>query len=201
MKITYLALAAIVLILLIYYLTFRKTGRIETVQRSQDSAPGGAHADTSKAWDVYAKLRSMALEVTPGQIKIPELGNDSSVYGMVMDWSMGQGTVTFVFMATGDASLYTSTGGGMIGGGTHEKVSVATRSLVAHASAFLDQAKRTDETPLPGKDGACLYFLTRNGRYLARESMKRFEDRSSSLITLFDEANEVITELRLVQQK
>lgn len=47
------------------------------------------------------------------------------VFGVIMDTTFASGTVTLVALADGTASLYASTGGGVIGGGAHERVAVA----------------------------------------------------------------------------
>jgi hypothetical protein len=46
-----------------------------------------------------------------------------------MDWSMDNGTATLVAYDDGTTSLYTSTGGGVIGAGSHGEVRDAAEAF------------------------------------------------------------------------
>ncbi len=51
-----------------------------------------------------------------------QLENDNDIYGLVMDWNMGDAIVTVISFKTGDASVYLTTGQAFIGGYAHETV-------------------------------------------------------------------------------
>jgi len=118
------------------------------------------------------------------------------VYGVIMDWGMPDAIATIVSYQTGDASLYLSSGGGVIGGGKHENVSVAAKELVKLGQKFLNDAVKTETTTLPKTDSINFYLLTNKGVYVGIEEFKNLESRSSKWVALFDEANKVLTELR-----
>jgi len=59
-----------------------------------------------------------------------------------MDWDLGDGIATFISFSTGDASMYLSSGGGLIGGGHHENVSVAAKTFVDKAQQYLDKTTK-----------------------------------------------------------
>lgn len=108
--------------------------------------------------------------------------------------------VTTVAYQTGDASLYLSSGGGVIGGGQHQNVNSAAKQWVTLAQTFLDKTTKTETTPLPGEDVVKFYLLTNKGVYVGQEQMKNLENNSSSWFKLFEEANSVLTALREVSR-
>jgi len=71
--------------------------------------------ETKVADNPYLDLRTQAINVTPDQLQL-QLDNDKDIYGIVMDWNMGDAIVTVVSFKTGDASVYLSTGQAFIGG-------------------------------------------------------------------------------------
>jgi len=147
----------------------------------------------------YIGLRQMALEATSEQLGLTSLSNNE-VYGVVMDWDLGNGIMTLITYQTGDASMYLSTGGGVIGGGQHESVSNASKQFVKMASNYFDNAENIDSIPLPDKECVQFYFLTTKGKYIIQEKMTNIENKSSFLFDYFEEANKVISELRITTE-
>jgi hypothetical protein len=144
----------------------------------------------------YEELRNMAFKVTPEQLELSLPTDKTIVYGVVMDWEMGGATATTVAYQTGDASLYLSTGGGVIGGGQHQNVNRASKQLISLAQTFLDKTTKTEITALPSTNEVKFYLLTNKGIYLGQEQMRNFENNSSSWLKLFEEGNNVLSELR-----
>jgi len=151
--------------------------------------------------NMYDEMRQMSLNITPDQLELKLPSNKTVVYGIVLDWNMGVNVVTLVSFQTGDASIYLSSGGAVIGGVNHESVYQAAKNLVADAQNFLSPASETEKTPLPKLDQVKFYFLTNKGKYVASERMKNFENNTSPLLDLFISANVVITELRELAEK
>jgi hypothetical protein len=146
----------------------------------------------------YHDLRGMALNMTAEQLGLAPDDSSVLVHGVVMDWGIRESTATVVSYCTGDASLYLSHGGGMLGGGQHPSVSDAAKRWVQLAQQFLHQAAPAAATPLPGTDRATFYLLTNKGLYCASDTMPHFEDNTSPWLPLFNSANEVLAELRQV---
>jgi hypothetical protein len=144
----------------------------------------------------YAGLRNMELQNSPGQQELDPDADPSTVYGMVMDWPMTKGIITLVCFNTGDASMYTSTGGGMIGGGTQDAIKKAAMEFVQKAQDYVKLAAKTDATELPDAGHLQFCFLTPSGIFTARESFSQIENDKSPWLPLFVQANEVITTLR-----
>jgi hypothetical protein len=168
-------------------------------QSSKSSASKNEKEQVNQLDNPYNDLRKMALERTAQDLALSEIGKDE-IYGVIMDWDLGTGIMTLVTYKTGDASMYLSSGGGVIGGGQHEKVNKAAIQFVTMAKEYSREAEKAIATPLPDRDCVRFYFLTITGIYFKQEQMANFENESSSLLKYFEEANKVITELRLTTE-
>jgi hypothetical protein len=138
----------------------------------------------------------MALNATPEQLAIELPKDKTKIYGVVMDWDLGEGTATLVAFMTGDASLYLSSGGGVIGGIGHENVNIAVKNFISNSETHINKTTKTETTPLPEKNEVKFYFLTNNGKLVGQENMANFENNTSEWLTLFEEGNNLITEIR-----
>ncbi|MBS1773347.1 MAG: hypothetical protein JST82_10845 [Bacteroidetes bacterium] len=145
----------------------------------------------------YEGLRNQAFSITPEQIGITLDKSQTKVYGVIMDWNVGDGVVTLVSFLSGDASMYLSSGGAVIGGGQHINIKNAALSFIHKSESDLKNASESKTNELPGNDVIKFYLLTNNGRFELEEKMENIENKSSTLSSLFEEANKVITELRL----
>lgn len=200
MKIAYISLAIIVVAVLVVYIA-------RSASKNSPDAKG-AEGDTVKTqiytteMNKFQDLRSMAFSITAEQLGIVLPLDKTVVYGVIMDWEIGEGIATLVSYKTGDASLYLSSGGGIIGGGQHANVNAAARQYVEKAQSFLANAdKTTTTTNLPAKNELYFYLLTNNGVFLGKEEISNIENNSSPWIDLFTEGNIVITELRNISSE
>ena len=144
----------------------------------------------------YNGLREMAFSVTAEQIGVQLPVDQTKIYGVVMDWDLGEGTATLISFISGDASLYFSSGGGIIGGVGHDNIKQAATAFINKAEKYLSKTTKVETTPLPEKDGVKFYFLTNKGKFVSQELMKNFENNASELLDLFEEGNILITEMR-----
>jgi hypothetical protein len=199
MKITFLITGLILIGGLIYFLTSCKGKSAKTNCKQTDSVTGQVKTHELKE-NPYDGLRQMAFGTTTEELGLKDL-KAGDIYGVIMDWNLGKGIMTLVTYKTGDASMYFSTGGGVIGGGQHENVNKASKQFVKLADRYLDKAIKTDLTPIPDKNCVRFYFLTTKGKYYAQEQMINFENETSEWMDYFAEANKVITELRLITEK
>ena len=162
--------------------------------------------DTIKAKEIklkdnpYPGLRSHALSTTPQDLKI-ELGKDNLVvYGVIMDFDMGNVVLTVVAFQTGDASLYLSTGQGFIGGFAHENIKQSALDFVKEAQNYSGKANPCDNTPQPDTGCVRFYFLTNKGKYSYQDKVTNLENQNSEWYNLFNLGNNVITQYRLTTQ-
>lgn len=156
------------------------------------------NVDTAE--NAFDGLRNMAFSATPDQLELSLPTDKTVVYGVIMDWEMGGSTATTISYQTGDASLYLSSGGGVIGGGQHENVNSTAKQFVSLAQTYLEKTTKTGTTPLPTTNQVKFYLLTNNGVYVGQDVMNNFENNSSEWQKLFEEGNKVLTELRMTTE-
>lgn len=137
----------------------------------------------------------MALNMPAGQFGI-DASSEFVLYGVVLDWNVGEGVATFIAFKSGDASMYTSTGGGIIGGVGHDNVKLAAQSLVRRSEYFIKDAQKTNDISVASDGTVKFFFLTTNGRFVTEESLDNLDNGSSPWLELFVEANKLITEHR-----
>ena len=150
-------------------------------------APPGDHS--------YEALREQAFSL-PVQAQ-----QDSLVYGIVMDWHMGEGTITLVAFASGEASVYFSSGGGILGAQMQGSTQVTLQRYLAEAAQAYASARPTNQTGLPAAYTVQFYFLSKAGLRCRVAPMQYLEDRSSPLLPLFEQANELLVALRAMQEE
>ncbi|OYX84867.1 MAG: hypothetical protein B7Y83_06660 [Flavobacteriales bacterium 32-34-25] len=200
MKMTYTIIGLVLAGGLVFYLTSFRNKSTTTNQhtKSETATTEKVHKTEENA---YEELRNMAFKVTPEQLALSLSTDKTIVYGVVMDWEMGGATATTVAYQTGDASLYLSSGGGVIGGGKHQNVNSASKQFISLAQTFLDKTAKAEKTSLPTINEIKFYFLTNKGVYVGQEQMKNFENNSSLWLKLFEEGNNVLSELRKTSEK
>lgn len=184
-----------------YFLTScgnKTTANDKQSTADQDTTKTKVHQTKDNAFE---GLRNMAFTTTPVQLGLSLPTDKPIVYGVIMDWEMGGATASMVTYQTGDASLYLSSGGGVIGGGQHQNVKSVAKQFVSLAQTFLDKTTKTETTPLPSTDEVKFYLLTNKGVCVGQEQMKNFENNSSTWLKLFEQGNIVLTELRKTSEK
>jgi hypothetical protein len=123
------------------------------------------------------------------------------IYGVLMDWPIGDDTATVFSTSTGAASLYTTSTFGIIGGEAHETVRKAAMNFVRAADRYFDASTRTTEFPYPTGDRIRFYFLTFEGVRIIDSDLASITNRTSKYAELFGLGQAVLTELRLVTEK
>lgn len=123
------------------------------------SAPNAGAADPA----IYGTLRAHALSTKAADIGLKPTMSGDAVYGVILDMALPKGTATLVGYDTGDASLYLSNGGGVIGGIGHSEVRNAAHEWVKAAQERLKFFSPTNAFPLPPAGQANIYVLTSRG--------------------------------------
>lgn len=198
---TYLIIGIILTGGLVFYLTScgnKSTANDKQSIADHDMTKTKNHLTKENAFE---GLRNMAFSATPEQLQLSLPKDKTVVYGLIMDWGIDGATATIVSYQTGDASMYLSSGGGVIGGGQHQSVNTAAKQFVSSAQTYLDKAIKTETTDLPITDQVKFYFLTNKGKFVGQELIKNFENKSSEWLKLFEEGNKVLTELRISTEK
>lgn len=152
--------------------------------------------------EVYAGLRKEALATTPMNVGMAGQIQDDEPYGMLMEMSIASSVVTLACFGSGDASVFYQTGGGMVGGISHEPVRKAAKEFVAQAKAVLPRMKKTADYPLPGPDSVRFYALTPKGVFTTETSRQALSGESqNALSALFYSGQEVVSRMRQVQEE
>src|SRR6202034_1792143 len=113
----------------------------------------------------YNGLRELALKTSPNDLKLQLDSGETIAYGVLMEMGLPKGTATLTSYSTGDASLYLSTGGGVIGGIHHDNVRSAAKLFVSSAQAYLSKLNEVATFPLPPAGSTHFFVLTNHGVY------------------------------------
>jgi len=97
----------------------------------------------------YLGLREMAFKQSRASLHLPAGAEPTEPWGAIMEWGTGGGTMTLVGFADGSASIYLSSGGGMIGGQAQKSVNEGARKMVAVAAKVQPHMIATSTFPLP----------------------------------------------------
>jgi hypothetical protein len=151
---------------------------------------------------MYMELRTAALLRKASELGLDVEPNSNQPYGIVMDWNIGQATSTIVSFATGDASMYYSTGGGWLGGFGVEKVSSASKEFVIVAGGYVDKLNKVADYPMPPVGFMRFYIITPQGVYGSGDvdNDKLMKD-GVDFSALNDAAQYLIFEISQVPQK
>ena len=177
---------------LIYFLSTRKNP--ETV----DNQSTNKKVDPEN--NPYKDLRGQVFSATPEQIGLTNT-DDERPYAIVMDMGMEEGTATLVSIVDGNASMYLSSGGGIIGGYGHENCKRAAIDFVNMGQDYFSKMVSVDSFPLPKADNVRFFILANKGKYSIEEAIEKIENDKSDWGQLFFEGQKVITELRLTTEQ
>lgn len=158
------------------------------------AAPAAAPAAYPQA-DTYRDLRNQILTLRPQSLGMA--GASQGPLAVLMETGFPEAVATLVCVADGSASLYFSNGGGIIGGGEHEAVSIPARSFIASARAFQDAFKPTTDYPLPDNGSVRFYMVTASGVHAAKQLVEDdLGNMRERLSPLFHRGHDVITAIR-----
>ncbi len=167
--------------------------------------PSGARAKApqsqEEATQMYLGLRELALTTRTDDIGL-EPGDRTEPYGVVMDMDMRGGTVTIVAFASGDASIYLSTGGGIIGSGQESaQVAEAAQQFVMAAAEHVAALPQATDYPLPDRDEVRFFIITESGVYSGNANGEELVNGHDPLSPLFAAGQEVLTQIRLLRER
>jgi hypothetical protein len=160
-----------------------------------------AASPQSSGADAMRELRLRALSVPAKDFGISPTKAFPRTYAVLIDFPIEEVTATIVSLSDGNASLYTTSTFGLIGGGAHANVKAASAQLVAASDKFFEEAKPTKEFPYPAKGKVRFYFVSFSGVRVLESNLSAIESNQSSLSSLFWLSQEVLTQLRLATEK
>ena len=160
-----------------------------------------AIANETSPSEMSEALRTMVLNLDPKDIGLNKDNFPYSVFAIVMETGVAEGTYTLSSIADGSTSLYFSNGGGIIGGGEHKSVREASMYFLSGAEHFQSKAKVVTSFPKPHKGDVFFYFITFDGVKIYKALEDDLGNERDDLSGLFFAAHRVISELRNIEEK
>ena len=143
-------------------------------------------------------LRNMFLTTSAEQIGIQRSKEYPRVWGVAVDWPIGEHIATIISLANGSASVYTTGTFGIIGGIGHEAVGAAATKVIKPAERHFDDSTPTQDFSYPTHDRVRFFFTTFSGVRVIDTDWASLSERRSKYFELFDAAQHVLTQLRMV---
>jgi hypothetical protein len=145
--------------------------------------------------EVTRGLRNQALTMSPKDLGLQGVAHEP--YVVIMDIGYPNATASVMAAATGDASIYLSSGGGVIGGVGHETVRKAAKAFVEESAKYLNTFHAVSDFPYPGAGNVRFYVRTPEGVSVSQEiAESELGNGKHPLSKLFFAGQDVITQLR-----
>lgn len=158
-------------------------------------ACAGGQKDAAGSDDNMALgLRNMILSSEPQAAN----ASDKTPSTVIMDVHMGDGIASVMSSSGGDASIYLSSGGAMLGGAGHQNVSAAAVAFANATFRHKTAMVSTTAFPYPEVGKVRFYLRTREGALFAEAPEAELIAGTHPLSELFRAGQEVITQFRIV---
>jgi hypothetical protein len=139
----------------------------------------------SEALDAYLKWRDIVFSVTKTQVEVVTDQPDH-VYGAIMDVGLSDDfTITITAFPTGEASLRTTIGGGVIGLGGDELISEHAKHIVSLAQSLFKSTHLTNNHNLPKANKIYFYFLTTSGLMRSESTVEETDAQAHPFHQMF----------------
>jgi len=149
-------------------------------------------------YDTFLKLRQSAIEISPERLGLDLSSASNEPFGVVMDINLSTGFASVVSFVTGDASLYTNTGGGVIGGIGHDNIRSAAQKFVRVSSDYIDKMAANATFQFPKSGNVKFYILTQKGVFSCESSEEELLHNEFS--PLYAAGQRVISEMFAVSK-
>lgn len=150
--------------------------------------------------EVYEDLRRQVLRLTPDQLGDGAFA-EAPILALLMETGYPEAVATLVAAADGTSSLYFSNGGGFIGAGSQPTVAEASRRWLEAGATALQELSVTTDPPLPDDGMTQFVAVTAEGLRGIVAPEEELGEGRHRLSPLFHAAQEVITQIRLVQDR
>ncbi len=154
--------------------------------------------ERARSAEVMKELRAKWLNADADEFGLEGEDAKAKVWGVMMEMALPSGVATLISIRDGTASLYTSTGGGVLGGYSAKE---QARSFVSESEKHLAGMKPTKEFPYPAVGRVKFYVLTREGVYAVEAADRAMWSERHALHPLYRAGHEVLTGLRLASEK
>lgn len=147
-------------------------------------------------------LRLMFLGLQPGSPPAEPPATPLGVWGAAMDLALSNGSATVVSTLNGDASIYFSSGGGILGGVGYDTVRSAAQAFVSAAEDCATNLSPGPPQSLPQPGNVRFFAHSRSGLLHSAEIAETdVQEPDHPLFPCYRAAQEVITRLRLASPR
>ena len=150
--------------------------------------------------DVIAELRARALDLDVASIRTPDGEPWQGAAVAMMEIGLESGVASFLAIADGTVSMYTSVGGGVIGAGEHAAVRGAAERFRVVAADARRHLQTTTEFPLPAPGEVRFHVRMGADALTAGESERALATGRQPLSELYAAGQDLITEIRLISE-
>ena len=127
---------------------------------------------TSKELSDYLRWRNGIFTITAAQVGVLT-DQPNQVYGVIMDVGLSdEFTITVTAFPTGESSLMTTIGGGVIGLGSNEFIADHAKHIVMVAQSIITTARPINTHDLPKSQKVYFYLLTTSGLMLSETTLE-----------------------------
>ena len=183
-------------------LGFSAPSRVSSQNKKPESqatpSPAESSAQDAKAAQAMKALRDRVLTSSAEDLGLSGKDAKAKVWAVLMEIAFPSGVSTVVSIGDGTASLYTDTGGGVLGG---YSARAEAKRFVAQAEKYLAGMKLTKSFPYPEVGRMKFYVVTREGVYTDEASENELVGGQHRLSPLFFAANDVLTGLRTASER
>ncbi|WP_062205406.1 hypothetical protein [Demequina salsinemoris] len=147
----------------------------------------------TRASDATAHVRDRALTAPAADYGAPE---DAEAWLAGMDVAMPGVVVTLICGWDGTTSLLMSTGGGIVGAGTHDAVRHAAHAFLVEAGAWVDEMLPLPDLSFPDTDRVRFFVRQDDRCVVAEASDLELAEGRHDLAGLYELAQAVVTQVR-----
>ncbi len=153
-----------------------------------------------KIVESYYELRDMVIQLSSNRLG-GEIQGERTIVAVLMEFARPQAVVTLAAIADGTASLYFSSGGGVIGAGENELVRMVALDFIDVAAYTGKTLEETISCPLP-QQGFVRFYVVGLGYVLTAEVLEEaLKDNANPLSRLFCKGHELISAIRLHEKQ
>jgi hypothetical protein len=154
-----------------------------------------------KGADAGRDLRIMVLTTLPDKMGIQSTKEYPRVATALMDWPLGTNIISVFGSCTGDASIYTTSTFGVIGGISHETVRNAAHQFVKIAETHYDDSVPTKDFPYSKPGHIYFYLVCFDGVRTIDVEEESLRTGKSKFSDLGNAAQNLIGQLRMITEK
>lgn len=151
--------------------------------------------------EMMRQLRLKILTTSASETGLKPTQEHPRVFTALMDWPLGTNIISVYGSCTGDASIYTTSTFGVIGGIGHETVRHAAHQFVKIAEIHYDDAAPTKDFPYPKPGHIYFYLVCFDGVRMINVTEESLSTGKARCSDLGNAAQRLITELRTVVEK